>query len=183
MKRCAASQLPTHIVLGWIASACLVLQGCHAAKPDAVIASHDDQHGAVSYTLAPAAASQQLRLKRSEHAFGAEPLVHEAPSYPATLIPRNLPPQVVQVKAIIDDNGHVAEVRDTDMSNDPDHAIFVAACREALLRWTYSPMTVVQEFDDGRGNISQVRTNTAFSLDYVFHFALLDGHPAVTEEK
>lgn len=183
MKRRAVSGLSTQVVLGGIAFACLVLQGCHAVKPDVAIASHDDQHGAVSYTLAPAAASQQLRLRRSEHAFGAEPLVHEAPGYPAALIPRNLPPQVVQVKAIIDENGHVAEVRDTDMSSDPDHAIFVAACRKALLLWTYSPMTVVQEFDDGKGNISQVRKNVAFSLDYVFHFALLDGRPAVTEGK
>jgi hypothetical protein len=134
----------------------------------------------VSYSLVPASGDSQLKLKRSEHAFGAQPVAHDPPVYPAELIGRMLPLVTIRAKAIIDETGSVTEVRDLDDSQTPEHKAFFKACQQTMTHWTYTPMTVVEEFDDGRGNISQVRKDSPFSLDYAFRFELVDGKPTVT---
>jgi hypothetical protein len=102
--------------------------------------------------------------------------------YPASLVDRQLPPVIVHAKAIVDEQGHVIEVRDMDDDSAPDHSAFFAACREAVRQWQFTPMTVVAELDDGKGNISQTRKNVAFSLDYAFRFELVAGKPTVTPQ-
>lgn len=63
-----------------------------------------------------------------------------------------------------------------------DHAAFFAACRDAVLRWQFTPMTVVEDIEDSKGNMSQTRKNAPFSLDYLFLFELVDGKPVVTSQ-
>jgi hypothetical protein len=131
-------------------------------------------------TIVPAGSSGAYQLKHSEHAFGAQPIVHDAPVYPASLVDKQLPPVSIHAKAVIDEQGHVTNVRDMDGASTPDHAAFFAACREAVIRWQFTPMTVVEDIEDGKGNMSQTRKNAPFSLDYVFRFELVDGRPTVT---
>ena len=156
------------------------LAACAASPPPRADAPPPAKDGAVSVDLIPASASGQYKLKTSEHAFGAQPIERPPPAYPAALIAAGLPLVVVRVKAIVGENGTVTDVRSLDATTDPRHAAFVAACRDAVTRWTYSPMVVVEEFDDGKGNISQVRTPRAFSQDYAFRFELVEGKPKVS---
>lgn len=161
-------------------AATIMAAGCGTMPPRS---RHDEathRSGAVSYSTLAASADEQYKLTKSEHAFGAQPIKHAPPAYPEALIGKALPPTTIRIKAIVDDTGHVSEVRDLDASSDPDHQALFQACRIAVMGWTYSPMTVVQESDDGHGNISQVRKNAAFSLDYVFRFEVIDGRPRVT---
>lgn len=158
----------------------LALTACHAPSRPSGKPTEPDRTGTVSYETLPALAQDQYKLKRSEHAFGAQPVTHEAPTYPASLVGERLPDTTVRVKAIVDAQGRVTEVRDLTPSNDPHHQAFFTACRDAVMHWSYTPMTVVEETDDGRGNITQARKNTPFSLDYGFRFALVEGKPIVS---
>ncbi len=123
---------------------------------------------------------RQYQLKKDENAYGAVPITHDPPAYPAALIGKNLPSAVVRVKAIVDGEGRVTEVRDLDASPGPEHAAFFDACREAVAHWKFTPMTVVQEVEDKKGNITEVRRTAPFSLDYAFNFELVEGRPSVT---
>lgn len=161
----------------------IALQGCHTVAPTASKEAPPSHKGEVSYQLVPATGAAQYKLKKSEHSFGAQPLTNEPPVYPPSLVAANLPLTTVRVKAIIDQNGKVSEVRNLDTATSRETELFVTACRDAMLHWTYSPMTVVEEFDDGKGNITQVRKNAPFSLDYAFKFELVDGRPTVTSSR
>ncbi|UPG86405.1 energy transducer TonB [Luteibacter aegosomatis] len=161
----------------------LALTACHAPTKPANKPADPDRAGTVSYKELPAFADNQYKLKRDEQAFGAQPVDHDAPAYPASLVALQLPETTVRIKAIVDEQGRVTEVRDLDTSNDPNHSAFFAACRDAVMRWSYTPMTVVEEWDDGRGNITQKRRNAPFSLDYGFRFALVEGKPMVSSTR
>jgi hypothetical protein len=167
-------------VLLWLTVA---LGGCHADMRSPVANDAAGTTGAVSFTAVVAPSSGSYKLKRSEHAFGAQPIVRDSPVYPASLIDRQLPPVTVHAKAVLDEQGRVTEVRDIDGASTPDHAAFFAACQAAIKRWQFSPMTVVEESDDGKGNISQVRKNAPFSLDYAFRFELVAGKPVVSPQQ
>lgn len=156
------------------------MAACHGAPPRPSAAS-DSPSGTVAYTALVPKPSEQYRLQHSEHAFGAQPVDHAAPAYPPALIDRHLPDRVVRVKAIVDASGRVSEVRDLDPSAGPDHGPFFEACREAVRQWTFTPMTFVDETDDGKGHISQQRKTAPFSIDYAFHFTVVDGHAGVAE--
>jgi len=158
----------------------LVLTACHAPQKPSGKPGAPDRAGTVSYEELPAFAENQYKLKRDEHSFGAQPVEHDAPTYPASLVALQLPEATVRVKAIVDEQGRVTEVRDLDTSTDPNHVAFFSACRDAVMHWSYTPMTVVEEFDDGHGNITQKRKNAPFSLDYGFRFALVEGKPLVS---
>ncbi|MDQ0008191.1 hypothetical protein J2T07_000350 [Luteibacter jiangsuensis] len=158
----------------------VVAGGCGTLPP---ASKHDDathREGAVSYSRIEASASEQYKLTQSEHAFGAQLITNDPPAYPEILVGKALPPTTIRVKAIVDEAGHVSDVRDLDSSPDPDRQALFQACRTAVMGWTFSPMTIVQESDDGRGNIRQVKKNAAFSLDYAFRFELVGGRPRVT---
>jgi hypothetical protein len=157
----------------------LTLAGCRADVRGHAPKDSSGAAGAVSYAIVPAAASAAYTLKRSEHAFGAQPVVRDPPVYPPSLVARQLPPVIVHAKVVVDEQGHVVDVRDMDSDSSSDHSAFFDACREAVGHWQFTPMTVVEEFDDGKGNISQSRKNAAFSLDYAFRFELVAGKPTV----
>ncbi|WP_426284598.1 hypothetical protein [Luteibacter sp. E-22] len=161
----------------------VVAAGCGTLPPSS---KHDDaakREGAVSYSRIEASANEQYKLTQSEHAFGAQLITNDPPVYPEGLIGKALPPATIRIKAIVDETGHVTEVRDLDTSSNPDHQALFQACRTAVMGWTFTPMTIVRESDDGRGNISQVKKDAAFSLDYAFRFELVDGRPRVTATK
>ncbi|MEX1829797.1 hypothetical protein [Luteibacter sp. CQ10] len=157
-----------------------ILTACHAPSRSVREPAKPDRTGTVSYTALLTGADSQYKLKRAEHAFGAQPVTNDPPVYPASLVARQLPEVTIRIKAIVDEQGRVTEVRDLDTSTDPNHVAFVSACRDAVMHWSYTPMTVVDELDDGHGNITQKRKNAPFSLDYAFRFALVEGKPTVS---
>lgn len=158
----------------------LGLQACHTVAPSPAEPAGPPAKGAVSYTLVPSGDAGRYQLKRNEHAFGAEPVTHDPPAYPPALVARALPPTTVKVKAIVDESGAVTEVRDLDPATSADHALFLAACRQAVMQWRYTPMMLIDEYDDGKGNISQTKKPAPFSLDYAFQFELVNGQPKVS---
>lgn len=158
----------------------LALHGCKTTPTSAPQAPPDNGKGAVSYQLIPAMSAGQLQLKHDQYAYGAQQVEHDAPAYPEALISKKLPPEVISVKAIVGESGNVTEVRDLDASTGALHEAFFAACQQAVMQWKYSPLTVVQDVDDGKGHISKVEKNAPFSLDYAFQFELVDGKPKVT---
>jgi hypothetical protein len=164
-------------------TAAFALQGCHTVAPVAAKPEGPPPKGEVSYALVPTPASGQYQLKRSEHAFGAQSITNEPPVYPSSLVRQKLPETTVRVKAIVNEAGTVTEVRDLDTTTSPEHLLFLAACRDAVMQWRYTPMYLVEEFDDGKGNISHTKKAAPFSLDYAFQFALVNGQPTVTPSR
>ncbi|MGA7438832.1 MAG: hypothetical protein WBW32_11980 [Luteibacter sp.] len=168
-----------HRVLSLLIS--LSLAACaHAPPNEPVKPAEPSRDGKVSYSAIPSDKAGEYQMKSGQSAFGAQPLTNDPPAYPAALIASNLPASVVRAKVIVDGEGKVSEVRDLDSATDAAHKAFFAATREAAMRWTYTPMTMVQEREGNHGNITQTRTNAPFSRDYVFRFELKDGKPVVT---
>ncbi|MBB3229093.1 hypothetical protein FHW69_003742 [Luteibacter sp. Sphag1AF] len=133
----------------------------------------------MSYKLIPSLASGQYQLAKAEHAFGAQPTFRVNPIYPASLAGKHLADVTIRVKAIINTDGAVIEVRDLDPASDEQRSMFVEACKNAIMHWSFSPLVVVTETDDGHGNVNQSRSLKAFSLDYTFIFSSAQGGPTV----
>ncbi|UPG95271.1 energy transducer TonB [Luteibacter aegosomatissinici] len=137
--------------------------------------------GKVSYEVIPAGGAGEYHMEEGQSSFGAQAITNDPPAYPSSLIATNLPPIVVRAKVIVDGNGKVSDVRDLDTAAvDASHKAFFAATHDAAMRWTYTPMTIVQEHEDARGNFSETRSTAPFSLDYAFRFELKDGKPVVS---
>lgn len=134
----------------------------------------------VSYDIIPTGAAGQYHMEKGQSAVGAETIVNDPPAYPASLVAENLPPQVVRAKVIVDAEGKVSEVRDLDGSGDATHAAFFKASRDAAMHWSYTPMTIMEDHEDAKGNFNQTRKNEPFSFDYAFRFELKDGVPTVS---
>lgn len=159
-------------------AAALALAGC-AQNPPTESARPAAKDGKVSYDSIPAKSSEQLKEAKGQHTFGAQPIDNPPPVYPPELVASNLA-ATIRAKVIVDGEGKVTDVRALDTMGGEHHAVFFAAVREAAMRWRYSPMTVVQDNEDARGNFHQTKTTQPFSLDYSFRFELKDGVPTVS---
>ncbi|HEY4291472.1 hypothetical protein [Luteibacter sp.] len=165
-------------VMGLVAT--LALAGCAtdgAVAPATSTSASKD--GKVSYEAIPADKANQLKESKGQHTFGAQPIENPPPVYPPELVSANLA-ATIRAKVIVDGEGKVTDVRDLDTMGGDHHGAFFAAVREATMRWTYTPMTVVKDNEDARGKFNQTKTTQPFSLDYSFRFELKDGMPTVT---
>ena len=158
----------------------LALAGCATDGTSAPVKSAaTPKDGKVSYDMVPAKDSDRLKPAKGQHTFGAQPVENPPPVYPPELVSANLA-ATIRAKVIVDGDGKVTDVRDLDTMGGEHHGQFFSAVREAVMRWTYTPMTVVQDHEDARGNFSQTKTTQPFSLDYSFRFELKDGVPTVS---
>jgi hypothetical protein len=158
-----------------------VLAACaHAPVPKPAVDTPPPRDGRVSYGIIPTGAAGQYHMEEGQTSFGAQTVVNDPPVYPASLVPRNLPVQTVRAKVIVDAEGKVSEVRDLDAASDATHAAFFKAAHDAAMQWSYTPMTVVEEYEDAKGQFSETRKNEPFSFDYAFQFELKDGVPTVS---
>ncbi|SEV90476.1 hypothetical protein SAMN04515660_0828 [Luteibacter sp. 329MFSha] len=157
-----------------------LLGGCARPQASMPAAPPPARIAASSYEALPAASGARYHMTTQQHASGAQPVANDPPAYPPGWIAANLPPVTIRAKVIVDGAGKVTEVRDLDDLGDPQHVAFFAATREAAMHWTYTPMTVVQDHEDARGNFSTTRSTSPFSLDYAFRFELRDGKPVVS---
>ena len=158
----------------------LALAGCAtdgAVSPTKSATAPKD--GKVSYDMVPAKDSDRMKPSKGQHTYGAQPVDNPPPVYPPELVSANLA-ATIRAKVIVDGEGKVTDVRDLDTMGGEHHGAFFAAVREAAMRWTYTPMTVVQDHEDSRGAFHQTRTTQPFSLDYSFRFELKDGVPTVS---
>lgn len=161
----------------------LLLAACAQVPTPPRAPAPPSKDGKVSYEAIPASAEARRKLETHQSAFGAQVVTREPPVYPQALVAENLPPVTIRAKVIIDGEGKVSDVRDLDAAGDAHHAAFFAACRDATLRWTFTPLTIVEEHEGPHGDISQTRRNEPFSLDYAFHFELKDGVPTVSSDR
>jgi hypothetical protein len=161
-------------------AAVVSLAGCAHDQPATHAGSSaTTKDGKVSYDTMPVKNSDRYQPTKSQHTFGAQPIDNPPPVYPADLVSANLA-ATIHAKVIVDGEGKVTDVRDLDTMGGEHHAAFFAAVREAVLRWRYTPMTVVQDHEDAKGNFNTTRTTAPFSLDYAFRFELKDGVPTVS---
>ncbi|KAF1007912.1 MAG: hypothetical protein GAK28_01388 [Luteibacter sp.] len=165
----------------FVVAFCLLLTACAHTPP--VPKTEASKDGQVSYEALPAGAEGRYKIEANQSSFGAQIMSRNPPIYPPGLVAENLPPATIRAKVIVDGDGKVSEVRDLDPQGDAHHEAFLAACREAALRWTYTPMTIVQDHEGPNGQITQTRHTVPFSLDYAFHFELKDGVPTVSSDR
>jgi len=122
---------------------------------------------------------QHHPLALGQISTGAVPHDHPAPMYPASLRASRLPPQQVSARLIVDPAGKVSAVRiENEVQADARQQLFNEAVRTAAMQWTFEPLRVSRWAADANGNAHEVSTETrAFSVNYVFRFALNDGMP------
>ncbi|MBK8068783.1 MAG: hypothetical protein IPK27_14495 [Rhodanobacteraceae bacterium] len=105
-----------------------------------------------------------------------------SPVYPAELIAARLPPQSVSVRIVVDREGRVARVDPLEGAGTPD-ARFLAAVREAVMRWRFEPFRVIEWADgpdaDGNGEPDGQQVvgeqTRPFRFDMRFRFEVVDG--------
>lgn len=173
---------PTRISLRTASTimAMLALAGCAHDQPAVHTAAPAPTKDAkVSYDAMPESAANRYQMTKSQHTFGAQPIDNPPPVYPPELVSANLA-ATIHAKVIVDGEGKVTDVRDLDTMGGEHHAAFFAAVRDAVLHWRYTPMTVVQDHEDAKGNFNTTRSTAPFSLDYAFRFELKDGVPSVS---
>ncbi|AIF46498.1 hypothetical protein HY57_04085 [Dyella japonica A8] len=122
---------------------------------------------------------KHYQLALGQVATGATPREHPAPTYPPSLLDRQLPPHEVEARLIVDEAGKVTEVRIADEAQvDAETRLFDEAVRAAAMQWVFAPLHVSQWAADANGNTHQVGSEERpFSMDYVFRFAWKDGKP------
>jgi hypothetical protein len=159
------------LLLGVVLAGCASVQQTVPAKP----ATEAD----TSYRSVAKDDLQHYQLALGQVSTGAVPSSHPAPDYPAGLLDQRLPPQEVEARLIVDEQGKVSEVRIADEERaDAQTRLFDNAVRAAAMQWAFEPLRISQWAADANGNSHEVSSEKrAFSLDYVFRFAWKDGKP------
>jgi hypothetical protein len=162
-----------------VALAATIVAGCASAPPRA---STPETH--VAYHAHISADAPRYEEREDEVSTSPQLIENPAPIYPPSAIPLHLPHVAVEAKVVVDEGGHVAEVRVAPMTaNAPRPVEFDAAVRDAAMRWRFAPLTFTrwQYVEDAQGNTVDSRKiaseNRPFSLDYTFSFDLRDGKP------
>ena len=155
----------------------IVLAGCASVQP--TVPAKPATEADTSYRSVAKDDMQHYQLALGQVSTGAVPWHHPAPVYPDALLDQRLPPQEVEARLIINEEGKMAEVRIAGEERADAHArLFDDAVRAAAMQWTFEPLRISQWAADANGNSHEVSSEKrAFSLDYVFRFAWKDGKP------
>lgn len=164
-------------ILGASALCMALLAGCATSMQPVPTPAND---GAVSWKATNDPAQQHYQLKADQTASKVQVLDRVSPVYPASLLSLNLPVQEIPVKAIVDEDGKVTEVRATaPMSADDTHQdAFFHAVVDAVRQWRYTPLLITDNDGNKPGAATHARP---FSMDYVFRFEIKDGKPVVAD--
>lgn len=140
--------------------------------------------GNVAYRSIEAPGTAHLQLTPGQQSEGADPVAHEAPAYPAAMIPLRPPTVEIHAKVIVDAQGNVSDTRDLDGPGDARHKAFFDAVRAATSTWRFTPMAIIDTVTGKDGDtVEKGRRNEPFSLDYAFSFSLRDGMPTVSDDR
>jgi len=162
----------------WLpASLGIALAGCASVPP--TVPAKPAVEGDTSYRAAQKDDLQHYQLALGQVSTGAVPSHHPAPVYPDALLDQRLPPEEVEARLVVNEEGKVAEVRIADEERADAHTrLFDDAVRAAAMQWTFEPLRINQWASDANGNTHEVSSEARpFSLDYVFRFAWKDGKP------
>ena len=156
-----------------------VLCSCASTVP-----SHPQDHGEVSWKAVVDPGQARYTLNPAQVATETEPTTHADVGYPPELVSRNLAPRDVRVKVIVDSSGEVAEVRsvDTSVLADPVSMRLFTNIVSTVGEWRYNPLVISDWVEGSDGSMHRAAAKTVpFTMDYVFHFEVVNGVPRVTE--
>jgi len=109
------------------------------------------------------------------------------PVYPRDLLALNLAPVLLAVRLTVDGDGKVVDIASVDPFASQYQARFLAAVRQACLRWTFSPL-IQLDLDAGPTTFVENGVTVAYKgrpkplptqFDYQFVFSQQDGLPLV----
>lgn len=148
------------------------------ARPD----MHPANRGDASWHAVEQPDTVHYQLALGEVSSGGKPLARVTPAYPASRLQACVPVVDVIAKLIVDTSGKVTEVRPGDAdAAAPGLRPFLAATREAALRWRFDPLQIDHWSADANGESHVVDSRTEpFSLDYVFRFTCHSGRARVS---
>lgn len=159
-----------------------MLGACHTnVKP----APQAIPEGNASWHLVNDADTPRYRLSINQVASGARIISRVSPVYPVEELARCPPAVDVQAQLIIDESGHVSDVRVGDeMQSDASRHRYIDAVRAAAKQWTFSPLEIDNWVDnpDGTQHL-QSEESKPFSLEYAFHFECHDGRTSTSVGK
>nr|GAT43064.1 predicted protein [Mycena chlorophos] len=144
--------------------------GCsHVVKTAAASsAAVDNSTGASSYKPVITGDEKQYTVQPGQ-SF-SKPLLEKtfAPVYPPNLVPQKLPPLDLMAQVIVDEQGHVSDVRVQHDATTPDaeQAAFAQAVQQAAMRWQFSPLLMTETRIDAQGHPVSSSKGKPFSLAY-----------------
>jgi hypothetical protein len=160
----------------------LMLCACHASvKP----APQANPEGNASWHLVNDANTPRYQLSLNQVASGASIISRTSPIYPGDELARCPPSVDVQAQLVVDETGHISDVRVSDEAQaDPSRHHYIDAVRAAAKQWTFSPLEIDNWVDnpDGTRHL-QSKASKPFSLVYAFHFACQDGRTSTSVGK
>lgn len=163
-----------------VAFAAMALGACarETARPD----KHPANRGDASWHAVEQPDTVHYQLALGEVSSGGKPLARVTPAYPASRLQACVPVVDVIAKLIVDTSGKVTEVRPGNAdAAAPGLRPFLAATREAALRWRFDPLQIDHWSADANGGSHVVDSRTEpFSLDYVFRFICHSGRARVS---
>lgn len=166
-------------------AAFLILTGCVVRQ--AIERAESRRTGSVAMQAVATDDSQSYQVATDETWFAPAPMdEHAAPVYPQELLALELPPTLVRVRLVVDENGIVTD--STALEAPPNYPQFFAAVQAVVRQWTYSPLvrsvpaeeSTVLYFNGWSATYSGKATAMPFHQDYDIVFTQKDGKGVVT---
>jgi outer membrane biosynthesis protein TonB len=139
-----------------------------------------------SYKLVMPRGAPRYALKPGQSASLPTPLIgyFAPPIYPPSLARPGMPPVVVTAHLVFGTDGKVQAVAIvSDSYPATGHVLFEAAVREATRGWKFTPLVFTETAGGGGTPVTLKHESRPFSLWFEFHFAMVDGKPAVETVK
>jgi hypothetical protein len=168
---------------GLIALTSAMLCACHNTKTESAPTSTPE--GNTSYHLVDTPSAPRYQLTVNEVASGAGVISRVSPVYPTEELAVCPPSIDVQAQVIVDEAGHVSDVRvDDEAQADMHRHRYIDAVRTAAKQWDFDPLEIDKWAHEPDGS-QQLQSHEAkpFSLMYAFHFECHDGHTSTSMGK
>jgi hypothetical protein len=156
---------------------------CHNTKTQPAPTS--TPQGNTSWHLVDTPDAQHYQLTLNEVASGAGIISRVSPVYPADELAVCPPSVDVQAQVIVDESGHVSDVRVGDEAQaDPHRHRYIDAVRIAARQWDFAPLEIDLWAHEPDGS-QQLQSHKVkpFSLVYAFHFECHDGRTSTSVGK
>jgi hypothetical protein len=111
------------------------------------------------------------------------------PEYPAALLSTHLPSFKVRIRVVVDETGHVTQIRRLEEDDSPGNVAAFESTRAAVTGWRYLPLVRISpgpgsttlEYDPGLfSRYEGVAVALPFHQDYEFEYSQVDGKGSVS---
>ncbi len=162
---------------GGLLAGLVLMSACARQPPRAQAAPGPSAHGEVSYREAEPPGQSHYELALGQAAVQPAVLANPAPVYPPELVARGLPPVEIDAQLAVNGQGQVYNVIvPGEAGADADRRRFIAAVREAVRGWRFSPLVIRHLASDAGGNSHVVdEERPPFSQFFAFRFELRNG--------